>query len=56
MGAGKILWGTDMPFALRRYRCRQMIDVVRTEARFLSACEARAILGENAAQVFFGRA
>jgi hypothetical protein len=49
----KILWGTDIPLTLRRYTYRQMIDVVRTEASFLSDRDRRQILGENAAHVFF---
>lgn len=54
VGAEKILWGTDVPITLCRYQYAQMIDVVRKETPELSATERAAILGGNAARLFFG--
>jgi hypothetical protein len=53
VGANKILWGTDVPFTLRRYTYRQMLDTVRADAPFLSAAERDRILGGNAREMFF---
>jgi predicted TIM-barrel fold metal-dependent hydrolase len=53
VGANKILWGTDVPFTLRRYTYRQMLDTVRADAPFLSAAERDRILGGNAREIFF---
>jgi len=53
VGANKILWGTDVPYTLRRYTYRQMLDTVRRDAPFLSAAQRDRILGENAREMFF---
>jgi predicted TIM-barrel fold metal-dependent hydrolase len=55
VGAHKILWGTDAPYTLRKYSYRQMIDVVREHATFLTDDEKDLILGANALQIFFKR-
>ena len=52
-GAGKILWGTDIPLTLKRYTYREMLDVVLQHTPFLSEPDRRRILGENAATLFF---
>jgi hypothetical protein len=53
VGANKILWGTDVPYTLRRHTYKQMLDTVRRDAPFLSAAERDRILGENAREMFF---
>jgi predicted TIM-barrel fold metal-dependent hydrolase len=53
VGANKILWGTDVPYTLRRHTYKQMLDTVRGDAPFLSDAERRCILGENAREMFF---
>lgn len=47
-GPAKILWGSDAPGTLRRHTYRDMIDIVRTAADFLSAADCALILGGNA--------
>lgn len=53
VGAKKILWGTDVPYTLRRHTYRQMLDTVRRDAPFLSEAERARILGGNAGGMFF---
>lgn len=51
-GAHKILWGSDAPYSLLRHSYAQMLDMVREHPR-LSDSQRAAILGENAARLFF---
>lgn len=53
MGAGKILWGSDIPSTFKKYTYRQMIDVIAIHASFLTESEKKAILFENAESFFF---
>jgi predicted TIM-barrel fold metal-dependent hydrolase len=50
-GAGKLVWGSDMPNLERFCTYRQCVDYVRKHCAFLSAAEKDAILGGNAAQL-----
>jgi len=48
VGSDKILWGSDYPMALVLTTYKQMIDLVRIEAKFLTEEQRRQILGGNA--------
>jgi len=50
-GAGKLLWGSDMPNVERFCTYRQCVDYVRKYCPFLSAAEKDQILGGNAAEL-----
>lgn len=50
-GAGKLLWGSDMPNVERFCTYRQCVDYVRKHCGFLSAAEKDRILGGNAAEL-----
>lgn len=51
VGANKILWGSDYPMALVLTTYKQMIDLIRVEAKFLNDEQRRQILGGNARQL-----
>jgi predicted TIM-barrel fold metal-dependent hydrolase len=51
-GAGKLVWGSDMPNLERFCTYRQCVDYVRKHCPFLTASEKDAVLGGNAAQLF----
>ena len=51
-GAGKLLWGSDMPNVERFCTYRQCVDYVRKYCAFLTAAEKDRILGGNAAEMF----
>lgn len=51
LGAGKLLWGSDVPTTLTRYTYRQMIDTVQKHAHFLSDAEKEQVLGGNAKEI-----
>ena len=55
VGASKLLWGTDVPYVLRRYTYRELLDVIRAGVSFLSKDETAAVLGGNASRLFFKR-
>ena len=48
IGADKILWGTDAPGMLTLMTYRQMLDLVASEADYLTTTERELILGDNA--------
>ena len=48
-GAGKLVWGSDMPNVERFCTYRQCVDYVRRHCDFLSASEKDAVLGGNVA-------
>lgn len=50
-GAGKLLWGSDMPNVERFCTYRQCVDYVRRYCDFLTAGEKDRILGDNAAEL-----
>ena len=50
-GAGKLVWGSDMPNVERFCTYRQSIDYVRRHCAFLEASEMDRILGGNAAEL-----
>ena len=50
-GAGKLVWGSDMPNVERFCTYRQCVDYVRKYCSFLSAGEKERILGLNAAEL-----
>lgn len=50
-GAGKLLWGSDMPNVERFCTYRQCVDYVRRYCDFLSSGEKDRILGGNAAEL-----
>ena len=50
-GAGKLVWGSDMPNVERFCTYRQSLDYVRRHCPFLTACEKDAVLGRNAAEL-----
>lgn len=51
VGADKLLWGSDYPQALMLLTYRQMIDIVRVEAKFLTEAQKAQILGGNACKL-----
>ena len=50
-GAGKLIWGSDMPNVERFCTYRQCVDYVRGHCGFLSSSEKERILGRNAAEL-----
>ncbi len=50
-GAGKLMWGSDMPNVERFCTYRQCVDYVRKYCDFLTAGEKDRILGDNAAEL-----
>jgi predicted TIM-barrel fold metal-dependent hydrolase len=50
-GAGKLVWGSDMPNVERFCTYRQCVDYVRRYCEFLSGAEKDRILGANAAEL-----
>jgi predicted TIM-barrel fold metal-dependent hydrolase len=50
-GAGKLVWGSDMPNVERFCTYKQCVDYVRRHCAFLSAAEKDRILGGNAAEL-----
>ena len=51
-GAGKLVWGSDMPNVERFCTYQQCLDYVRRHCGFLSAAEKDRILGDNVAALF----
>jgi predicted TIM-barrel fold metal-dependent hydrolase len=51
-GAGKLVWGSDMPNVERFCTYRQSLDYVRKHCTFLSPAEQDRILGGNIAELF----
>jgi predicted TIM-barrel fold metal-dependent hydrolase len=51
-GAGKLMWGSDMPNVERFCTYRQSLEYLRRYCTFLSASEMDAILGGNAARLY----
>ena len=51
-GAGKLVWGSDMPNVERFCTYKQSLDYVRRHCGFLSAAEKDRILGDNVAALF----
>ncbi len=51
IGAGRLLWGTDMPFQNRFCTYRQSRDWIEKYADFLSEADLAAIMGGTAARV-----
>ena len=54
IGAGRLMWGTDMPIVLRFWTYRQNIDFIRNYCDFLSAEERDLILGGTAERLLVG--
>ena len=50
-GAGKLVWGSDMPNVERFCTYRQMRRLRAPHCAFLSASEKDAVLGGNAAEL-----
>jgi predicted TIM-barrel fold metal-dependent hydrolase len=50
-GAGKLIWGSDMPNVERFCTYKQSVDYIRTYCEFLSAREKEQILGGNLADL-----
>jgi predicted TIM-barrel fold metal-dependent hydrolase len=50
-GAGKLIWGSDMPNVERFCTYRQCVDYVRRHCDFLSSSEKDLVLGDNAADL-----
>jgi predicted TIM-barrel fold metal-dependent hydrolase len=53
-GAGKLMWGSDMPNVERFCTYRQSLDYVRRYCDFLSPGEKDRILGDNVAELLGG--
>ncbi len=51
IGAGRLLWGTDMPFQNRFCTYRQSRDWIEKYAGFLSEADVSAIMGGTAARI-----
>jgi predicted TIM-barrel fold metal-dependent hydrolase len=57
LGAGKLVWGSDMPALERACTYRQSLDYIRTHCDFMTASEKDRVLGDNTAEIFrIGRA
>ena len=54
VGAGRLLWGSDMPSAMTRDSYQHFIDFVADHPG-LSGEEKEKILHDNAEKLFFGR-
>jgi len=54
VGAKKLIWGSDLPITLNLHTYRQLVDMIRREAAFLSEEQVRQILHDNARTVFKG--
>ena len=52
IGAGRLMWGTDMPLTARYCTYRQALDQFRVHCEFLTGEERSDILGGTAARVF----
>ncbi len=52
LGAGKLVWGADMPALERACTYRQSLDYVRVHCPFFTAREKDKVLGDNAAEIF----
>jgi predicted TIM-barrel fold metal-dependent hydrolase len=50
-GAGKLVWGSDMPNVERFCTYRQCVDYIRRYCEFLSAAEKDRVLGGNLADL-----
>jgi predicted TIM-barrel fold metal-dependent hydrolase len=51
-GAGKLIWGSDMPNVERFCTYTQCVDYVRRYCEFLKPAEKDLILGDNLAELF----
>ena len=51
-GAGKLVWGSDMPNVERFCTYKQSLDYVRRYCDFLTLSEKDLILGDNAARLY----
>jgi predicted TIM-barrel fold metal-dependent hydrolase len=51
-GAGKLVWGSDMPNVERFCTYKQCVDYVRRHCTFLSQAEKDRVLGDNIASLF----
>ena len=52
IGAGKIMWGSDMPAVERVCTYRQSLDYLRFHCRFIAPDDMEKILGGNAVKLF----
>lgn len=53
LGAGSLLWGSDMPNIERSCTYRQSLDYVRKHCDFIAAADMDQIVGGNAARLYF---
>ncbi|MBI4338181.1 MAG: amidohydrolase family protein [Chloroflexi bacterium] len=51
-GAGVLVWGSDMPWAMRTCTYRQDLDLVRLHTDFMTEADRRLVLGGNLAHLF----
>ena len=51
IGAGRLMWGTDMPFQNRHCTFRQSRDWIEKYCEFLSPNEMELVMGGTAARV-----
>ena len=51
IGAGRLMWGTDMPIVTRFWTYKQNIDFIQTYCGFLSEDEMKAIMGGTVAKL-----
>ena len=51
VGVDKLLWGSDYPMALALTTYKQMLDLIRVEAKFLADKDRKLILGANAQEL-----
>lgn len=52
VGAEKVIWGSDVPVTLNLYTYRQMLDIIRLKADFLTPLDREKIMGRNAREIF----
>lgn len=52
IGAGRLLWGSDFPGALRRCTYQQCIDFIRNHCGFFEKEDKESVLWKNAAKLF----
>jgi predicted TIM-barrel fold metal-dependent hydrolase len=52
VGAGRLIWGSDMPNTLRTCTYLQDLDLIRLHFDFMSEDEKKMVLGGNAAKIY----
>ena len=51
-GAGVMVWGSDMPFAMRTCTYRQNLDTIRWHTNFMTDADRALVMGDNLARIY----